>query len=366
MWRSCASAFKWHQTDKGADPIMADDLISVAMATYNGARFLPQQLHSIAAQTRLPAELIICDDGSGDGTQQVVEEFARTAPFEVHWSPNEQRLGYVRNFRRAASLCRGQIIAFSDQDDEWSPNKLAAACEVLADPSVLLVYHNATVVDGEGRRLSSLYHADEEEAALGLSPIAPWHHSYGLVQLFRSHLRRFDRHWDLSLNHIPEPMDILSHDQWYIFLAQALGRVAFIDQELVRYRQHGNNAVGAVQKHSTAGASIAQRFRHYGTQDQRAALAAEARATILDRMAGDAPERAEHLRTLAAMYRDLAAKHHRRFLTYSGPGLPRRLARLLAAVGKGDYAGWPWGFDRRSIPRDLWSGVLLQQVREPG
>jgi glycosyltransferase involved in cell wall biosynthesis len=81
--------------------------VSVAMATYNGAAFLDAQLASIAAQTRTPDELVVCDDGSSDGTVEIVERFARRAPFAVRLIRNEQRLGYGENFMKAARHCRG-------------------------------------------------------------------------------------------------------------------------------------------------------------------------------------------------------------------------------------------------------------------
>lgn len=340
--------------------------ISVAMATYNGARFIAEQLASIAHQTVLPDELVICDDGSLDGTGELVSNFAARAPFEVQWHANPERLGYVRNFRRAASLCGGDVIVFSDQDDIWAPGRISTVLDAFQDPSALLVYHNAMVVDEAGEPLHRLYDPEQEQAALALQPIAPWHHSYGLVQAFRSRLRRFDHLWDSSWNHIPEPMDILAHDQWYFFLAQVLGRVAFVDEELVGYRQHGSNTVGASWKLPSVGASLASRFEHYGRQDYRGSLAATARAEILERIVGEEPDEADRLKYIATNYRQLAAKHQRRYETYAGPTFARRLARLLAAVRNRDYAGWPWGFDLRSVPRDLWSGVLRHQVQEPG
>ena len=78
---------------------------SVAMCTYNGAEFVAAQLDSIAAQTRLPDELIVCDDGSTDATIECVREFARNAPFPHRLVENEENLGSTNNFERAISLC---------------------------------------------------------------------------------------------------------------------------------------------------------------------------------------------------------------------------------------------------------------------
>ena len=91
--------------------------LSVAMATYNGERFLEQQLLSIARQIRLPDEMVVSDDGSNDGTIDILERFATNAPFPVRIYRNLNPLGYGDNFLKAASLCDGDLIAFSDQDD---------------------------------------------------------------------------------------------------------------------------------------------------------------------------------------------------------------------------------------------------------
>ncbi len=91
--------------------------ISIAMCTYNGARFLPEQLASFAAQERLPDELVVCDDGSTDATMEILQDFAATALFEVRVERNPQNLGFVRNFEKTLSLCTGDIVFLSDQDD---------------------------------------------------------------------------------------------------------------------------------------------------------------------------------------------------------------------------------------------------------
>src|SRR3954470_17842517 len=98
-----------------------NNMFSVAMCTYNGARFLGEQLASVAAQTRPPDELVVCDDRSTDETASLVRDFAAAAPFRVRLHVNERNLGSTRNFERAVSLCEGDLIALSDQDDEWLP-----------------------------------------------------------------------------------------------------------------------------------------------------------------------------------------------------------------------------------------------------
>src|SRR5271163_793730 len=120
--------------------------VSIAMATYNGAGFIAEQLDSFARQTALPSELVVTDDCSSDSTLEVVSAFAANAPFPVRIEKNVERLGYKANFMKAAGLCRSDFIAFSDQDDVWLPRKLESCLARFDLDDVLLIYHNATAV----------------------------------------------------------------------------------------------------------------------------------------------------------------------------------------------------------------------------
>ena len=98
--------------------------VSIAMATYNGKSYIGEQLASLANQSVAPAELIVTDDCSNDGTLDVIGHFAITAPFPVRIFKNERRIGHRENFMHAASLCTSDLIAFCDQDYIWDPKKL--------------------------------------------------------------------------------------------------------------------------------------------------------------------------------------------------------------------------------------------------
>src|SRR2546423_1214622 len=124
------------------------------MCAYNGAAYLPAQLASIAAQTRLPDELVICDDRSTDATQELLNDFAARAPIPVRVYTNERNLGSRKNFARAIELCAGDLVALCDQDDVWHTDKLRRMEAALAaQPEVGLVFTNAEIVDDETRPL---------------------------------------------------------------------------------------------------------------------------------------------------------------------------------------------------------------------
>ena len=126
--------------------------ISIAMCTYNGARQLREQLDSIAAQSRCPDELVVCDDCSTDATRAILSEFSASAPFPVRLHFNEQNLGSTKNFERAIDHCLGDLIALCDQDDVWLPGKLVALeAEFDRAPNVGLIFTDAEVIDEAGK-----------------------------------------------------------------------------------------------------------------------------------------------------------------------------------------------------------------------
>lgn len=331
--------------------------VSIALATYNGARFLEEQLRSLAAQSLRPCELVVSDDGSSDSTLAVVRAFAEVAPFPVVVLEGGGRLGYRLNFRRAAQACTGDLIAFCDQDDIWRADKLEVMAKCFDDPDVLLAYHNATVFGDAGTR--PLHRAAEEHA--DLSEGRPFKAVNGLLQTFRADLRRFDPLWDQSIDQ-NEGNVILAHDQWYFLLAQLLGKVAFVDQPLLDYRQHGSNTYG-VKVRETWLSRLALRFLHFGDQDAWAALSAESRANIAEAIART--EGRQDVSRRAEEYRSLAARLRRRARTYSAPDPMARAASLARSLAMGDYRGGPWAFHRGSAVRDAWSGVLLRKKSDP-
>ena len=132
--------------------------LSIALASYNGERYIAEQLDSIARQTRLPDELIISDDASSDATPAIVRDFAQRALFPVRVLQNSERAGSTRNFEIAIRACKGDIIFLCDQDDVWYPDKISLVEErFINDPGAGAVFTDADVVDENlhpiGRRL---------------------------------------------------------------------------------------------------------------------------------------------------------------------------------------------------------------------
>ena len=214
--------------------------VSIAMASYNGERFIEEQLNSLASQTHAPYELVVCDDQSTDRTQQLVESFAARVSFPVRFIRNPDRLYFSSNFMKAAGLCTGDFIAFCDQDDIWDPRKIEASLQALAQPGVVLCVHDATKVDDAGnvvgletRRVpKGIVHAlDPFMVFSGFTCTFP----RGLIELLPPDRRPMD---------VIETKRKLSHDRWVCYLASLVGSIANLDESLALYRQHHDNAAG--------------------------------------------------------------------------------------------------------------------------
>ncbi len=125
---------------------------SVALCTYNGEKFLKEQLESIFSQTVSPDEIVICDDGSSDNTLQILEKYAETHPSLFKIFRNKKNLGYTRNFEKAISLCSGDLIFLCDQDDIWLPNKTEQMTKLAeSNPEKTVFCHNIAILTDDGK-----------------------------------------------------------------------------------------------------------------------------------------------------------------------------------------------------------------------
>jgi Glycosyl transferase family 2 len=223
--------------------------LSVAMCTYNGARYLREQLESIAAQTRPPDELVVCDDGSTDQTLAILDSFAATAPFPVRVNINPTNLGTPKNFERAIGLTTGGIIALADQDDVWYPHKLKRLeRELTRSKRIGLVFSDADVVDDRLRPAG--YRLWEARRAVGRNRrlIARGRLFEALVRdnLVTGCTTAFWSDYKDLL--IPVPA-ACAHDSWSALVVAAVADVARIDVPLLAYRQHAANQYGLARYH---------------------------------------------------------------------------------------------------------------------
>ncbi len=300
--------------------------VSVAIATYQGERYLRQQLQSIAGQKLLPMEVVITDDQSSDATAQIAEEFARSAPFPVRFYRNETRLRYAENFMRAASLCRGELLAFCDQDDIWLENKLSTCVPPFQDPDVQLICHSAQTVSGEGQ-LGYFFPHFKKTRKLPLGACDPLENRPGFAMIFRK---------DMLSVLSPEgrPERLIPHDHWVWFLASFTGKVVKMAEVVCHYRQHESNVFGASE------VTVGRKLR-VATETPRyldvANAELECSRFLTQSLEQLAPEKRQAAKTSAEQLALRGKLHQLRFRMYGGQvgivGRARTYMRILLIGG---------------------------------
>lgn len=224
--------------------------ISVAMCTHNGALYLREQLESIAAQTRLPDELVVCDDASTDTTREIVVNFGAASPFPVSLHANHLALGSTKNFDKAIGLSTGDLIALSDQDDVWRADKLAMIEQCFAEhPGIGMVFSDAQIVDNQlgdtNRCLWDESGFDEKKRRAirdgkAFDVLLPAWWVTGATMAFQAKFKELV---------LPVPTDLpMIHDGWISLMIAAVAEVGMIDEQLIMYRQHDRQQLGAPTK----------------------------------------------------------------------------------------------------------------------
>lgn len=200
------------------------------MTTYNGGPFLKKQLDSILKQTIQVSEIIVCDDGSSDGTLQILEEYTRFT--NLRYFVNQENIGFVKNFEKALSLCSGEYIVLADQDDIWYHDKVEVLLDSIGDN--LLIHSDCDLIN------------DEDEILLKNFKGEIITHKNAEDFLFNNVVTGCTAmiHRDLLLNTIPFPAGISYHD-WYLAIKAAyLGKITYSSKSLTGYRQHNNQDTG--------------------------------------------------------------------------------------------------------------------------
>lgn len=217
--------------------------ISIALATYNGERFIRQQLDSISNQTLSDFEVVVCDDCSTDNTLEMLQEYAsKDFRFKIH--SNQSNLGFKKNFEHILSLCKGEFIAFCDQDDIWEPNHLEVLYKNIGDNDCIGA--NSLIIDENG--------VSQNKTLLEYWPIHVMpqnekelfqHELYSNVIQGTASLIRTS----LVKQALPIPDEIKYHDYWFALIAGLNEKCKYTSQVVLKYRRHSNNA-SAYQKFS--------------------------------------------------------------------------------------------------------------------
>ncbi len=209
-------------------------LISIVLATYNGAKFLRTQLDSVLQQDYPNLEIIVTDDNSSDDTLAIIESYQSKHPF-IQIIKSRTNQGYIKNFEQGCKLAKGKYVALCDQDDQWHPQKISKLYAAIGDAA--LVYANS-ILCNENLEPIGVTIADRVTCKNFSSPLeqAIFCRIYGHAMLIRNEfLQRI----------FPFPT-IIPHDWWIAYTATVNGGIRYIPGQLAWYRQHSNNVFGAV------------------------------------------------------------------------------------------------------------------------
>lgn len=211
--------------------------VSIALCTYNGDKFLREQLDSILNQTYQDFELIIVDDGSSDFTIQIVLEYMNKSN-KISLYQNENNIGFIKNFEKAISLCSGDYIFLADQDDIWLSNKIEFFLKEIKNN--VLIYSDAILIDREGNSKNemliypkNLISGSNNKAFLFDNCIS------GNTMMFKKEL----------INYIlPIPDNISFHDVWIAFVASTYGKITYTKTPLTLYRRYSEQITSVNKK----------------------------------------------------------------------------------------------------------------------
>lgn len=212
-------------------------MISVCVATFNGAQYIHEQVTSILMQLSENDELIVSDDGSKDDTLKILSSFHDNR-IKVFLNTGEH--GFVKNFENALSHSHGDVIFLSDQDDIWHPDKVKKILPLFDNYD--LIVHDAELIDGEGNPLGKSYYSLMHGNKGFLANL--WKTRWlGCCMAFKRNVL------DACL---PFPQKVVGHDYWIGMMGMVLFKYCFINDVLISYRRHNNNVSTSSEKSSNS------------------------------------------------------------------------------------------------------------------
>ena len=266
----------------------------ILLAAYNGEAFLQEQLDSLAAQSFSDFIIRYQDDGSADRTPDILKDYAARDSRMIPGTEGGRHLGAKGNFFSLLRQAEGDRIFLCDQDDIWEPEKVQRLLFAMEkadreDPGLpILIHSDASVVDKDGRQLAPGFFRLQgwDPEATGLNRLLVQNNATGCMMLLNRPLA------DLVI-HYGNPEKMFMHDWFIAMTAAAFGKVVFIPEALTRYRQHGNNAIGASRDSLPVRALKALGERE--KSKARIALTYEHSQAFLDTYSGVLPEGAERI-----------------------------------------------------------------------
>jgi glycosyltransferase involved in cell wall biosynthesis len=211
---------------------MTNKLVSIAMATYNGEKYIKQQLESILNQTYNNLEVIICDDISKDKTVDIIKQYQKKDS-RIKFYINKENLGFKKNFEKAISLCSGDFIALSDQDDIWKKYKIEKLVVNIKEYDLI---HSASSLMDENSNIIAEKWLKQDNFKYSFEKLVFGNTITGCTVLFKKSLLK---------DFFPIPTGEKYHDWWLALLATKSKGITYINEPLVFYRQHSLQDTGA-------------------------------------------------------------------------------------------------------------------------
>lgn len=230
---------------------MEEPIVYVLLATYNGRAYIREMIDSVLAQDYERIRLILSDDGSSDGTDQILDEYEQMHPQKITHYRSGMKFGCAqKHFMHLLSVfCDAPYMMFCDQDDVWHKDKISKTlrkmqeleCEALLPA---MVHTDLRVVDSNLKEIARSFweYSNLDGGRLALNHLMVQNVVTGCAMMINHPLAK------LASKKIPE--ELIMHDWWIALLAAACGRAGYLPEATIDYRQHGNNAVGAKNVHS--------------------------------------------------------------------------------------------------------------------
>ena len=219
--------------------------VGIVMAAYNSERFIGEQLDSILSGSYQNIHIYVRDDGSTDNTPAIVAEYEAKYPVQVQLVRNEVNGGLVKNFLTGVMEAKEDYVMFCDHDDVWLPDKVKVTLEAMRkaedtardEELPIVVFTDNTIVDGDLKPLGASFyersHFDFKQ--MGLSYMLMENKLIGCTMMINKALKD-------KITVLPEHARV--HDWWIALIASAFGKIVFVNEQTMLYRQHGSNEIG--------------------------------------------------------------------------------------------------------------------------
>ncbi len=219
--------------------------VDIIMATYNGEKYLAEQIESILSQTYMDFRLLISDDKSSDNTRSIIENYAQKDS-RIYYFYQEKNMGVIKNFEFLLQKVESPWFMFCDQDDIWKKEKIEKSIEKIKETNAELVYTDLEIVDSDLHiiepsywRFKGLYHK-----------IKQYNHfeSLYLNNFITGCTMLCKKEIITKALPLPHSSKYVLHDYWIALIASQEGKIAYLEEPLIQYRQHKNNHIGSKRK----------------------------------------------------------------------------------------------------------------------